>query len=149
MANNKTDRQNKYQKYLLSEEWAMVRADMIMLNDGKCEECGSRKNLQVHHLTYKNLFHEEPGDLALLCSTCHMAAHGLLKEKKIRRTSKSNSVSKLTVPFYRKKLADRFSIKMKGGRGWIGLARKAAGYFGESFAGNKSAAKRYLKIKLL
>ena len=45
----------------------------------KCERCGSKKDLQVHHKTYKRKGHELPGDVELLCKTCHEKEHGLAK----------------------------------------------------------------------
>lgn len=71
----KTERQKKHAKYLASEEWAKVRADLFTLRGEKCEVCGSGKYLQIHHLTYKNWMAEEPGDLIILCSGCHMVEH--------------------------------------------------------------------------
>jgi len=143
MVSNKKD---KYHKYLRSEEWAKIKTDLIILNDGKCEECGSRKNLQVHHLTYKNLFHEEPGDLVLLCGKCHMAVHGIAREKKPAIHPRYN---KFTLRFLRKKLAQKLSTKIKCGHGWIELARQTAALHGETFSGGKAAAKTYIKKKVL
>jgi 5-methylcytosine-specific restriction endonuclease McrA len=47
-----------------------------------CNKKRRATSLQIHHITYKNLFHEEPEDLIILCGTCHMKAHGLIKPKK-------------------------------------------------------------------
>ena len=36
-----------------------------------CGLCGSKKQIQVHHRTYKNQYNEKPEDLIVLCHTCH------------------------------------------------------------------------------
>jgi 5-methylcytosine-specific restriction endonuclease McrA len=66
---------NKYQKYLLSKEWAEVKIALYESRGKRCEVCSSQKAIQVHHLTYKNIFKEEPEDLMILCRPCHEAVH--------------------------------------------------------------------------
>ena len=41
---------------------------------GKCEECGSRKNLDVHHRDGDKR-NQSLANLAVLCHRCHMAIH--------------------------------------------------------------------------
>ena len=73
---------NKYKKYLLSDEWKQLRLDLISIRGNKCEKCKKKTNrVQVHHLTYERLFNEQSEDLILLCGTCHQKAHGLINEK--------------------------------------------------------------------
>jgi 5-methylcytosine-specific restriction endonuclease McrA len=51
---------------------------MVFKRDGyKCHKCGNEKNIQCHHLTYENLFHEEKhlDDLITLCKKCHKKIH--------------------------------------------------------------------------
>ena len=132
------DKNNKYQKYLLSDEWAKVRVDLILVRGEKCEYCGN-PGTQVHHLTYKNIFFEEPMDLVLLCSQCHLAEHGLLLKKE--------TIKKKTLPFLRKALMKKFGIKIQKCRGWIGLARKTAELHGDRWCGS-AHAKAYVRRKL-
>ncbi len=73
----KTLRQKKYHKYLLSDEWAQIKIDLFEVRGRKCERCGSKSNIQVHHLTYKNIFNEEPEDLEVVCRKCHKLEHGI------------------------------------------------------------------------
>lgn len=94
MKKPKSVRQKEYQKFLKSEEWAKIRADVIMLAEYKCETCGRRpKTFQIHHLSYdKPWGQEEPGDLVCLCPRCHDRAHGKTKirrKKKKKRKRKS------------------------------------------------------------
>lgn len=67
---------SKYQKYLKSKEWSDIRNDLFHVRGRACERCGSAKNLQIHHITYRNVFKEEPEDLEILCASCHMKEHG-------------------------------------------------------------------------
>lgn len=65
----------EYRKYLRSKEWLEIRLDILTLRGNKCEKCFSKNKLQVHHLTYKNIFKEEPKDLIVLCDRCHENEH--------------------------------------------------------------------------
>ena len=65
----------KYYDYLASAEWAEIRNDLFTNRGRKCEYCGSTHRLQIHHLTYVNVFKEEPEDLVILCAACHKAEH--------------------------------------------------------------------------
>lgn len=67
----------RYYRYLKSEKWLKIRLDLYQIRGKKCEVCQSTKCIQVHHLTYKNVFNEEPSDLILLCESCHEKEHGV------------------------------------------------------------------------
>jgi 5-methylcytosine-specific restriction endonuclease McrA len=73
----------EYSKYLKSKEWLSIRLDILTIRP-KCERCGSKKSLEVHHLTYKRIFNEEPEDLEVLCKGCHYKEH----ESEIRKKNK-------------------------------------------------------------
>lgn len=67
-----------YQRYLCTAHWRAVRG-MALCRDGyRCRACGTTRALQVHHLTYKHLGHEQDHleDLKTLCRRCHRRAHG-------------------------------------------------------------------------
>ena len=74
-----------YKSYLLSNEWKKKRDKKIKLANSKCENCGSTKNLQVHHKTYERIFNEKMKDLLVLCYICHMDKHNLLAEEIIEQ----------------------------------------------------------------
>lgn len=42
---------------------------------GRCESCGRRAALDLHHLHYRSVGEEKPEDLRALCRECHDAAH--------------------------------------------------------------------------
>lgn len=49
---------------------------------GKCEDCGTEKDLQSHHIRYPwPWFDTTLDDLRVLCRLCHERAHGITGEK--------------------------------------------------------------------
>jgi 5-methylcytosine-specific restriction endonuclease McrA len=78
----------KYKAYLKSDEWAQLKIDLFTLRGRSCEKCSSKTSLSVHHLTYDNIFNEEPEDLIILCGKCHDKEHGIIKV--VRKKSKGN-----------------------------------------------------------
>lgn len=95
-----SDHKKKYLAYINSKEWLDIRIEIHHSRGGKCERCGSTHILQVHHVTYKNLFNEEPEDLELLCSGCHRAEHKI--NKKGKKKNKQN-IRKLRKPSFQQK----------------------------------------------
>ena len=70
-----TQRQLEYREYLKTDHWLEIRDKALQRAGHKCQVCGYNKNLQVHHNTYKNLGHEKPSDLVVLCWKCHKTFH--------------------------------------------------------------------------
>jgi hypothetical protein len=66
---------NRYHKYLQSDEWRAVRARIMKRARGKCEKCGKRPPIQVHHKAYARLGHERDDDLIAVCGPCHQSEH--------------------------------------------------------------------------
>ena len=85
--------QEKYKKYIKTDEWKSIR-DFVLNRDNYTCQCCNRsqqeideyndkkgkklQSLVVHHKTYKNLFNEVETnyrDLITLCSPCHRAIH--------------------------------------------------------------------------
>lgn len=65
-----------HQKYIDSPKWKDVRETRLSIDDHKCAICESHKDLNVHHITYKNFGHENPEkDLLTLCHLCHALCH--------------------------------------------------------------------------
>lgn len=71
----KTWKEWYYNEYLCSEHWRKRRNRSLVLANFRCKECGYNRNLQVHHLNYKNLWHEKDEDLEVLCRSCHKHIH--------------------------------------------------------------------------
>lgn len=68
-----------YRLYMQSEEWYEKRRQRIWVDEGRCTMCGRGSDstkLQVHHLTYARLGHEDVmKDLATVCPECHRRLH--------------------------------------------------------------------------
>ena len=69
-----TRRQQSYQEYLKSDHWREVRKEKLKEAGYKCERCGAKESLDIHHLTYARLGHERMSDLQALCRPCHRKA---------------------------------------------------------------------------
>ena len=65
----------RYRKYLRSDKWKHVRNARLVRDKCRCQSCGIQSNLEVHHLTYKNVFKEHMNDLTTLCEKCHKQVH--------------------------------------------------------------------------
>jgi phage terminase large subunit GpA-like protein len=64
-----------YAIYLRSPLWRLRRRIWIVQARGRCERCGSRRRLTVHHRTYKRLGRERRADVSVLCWDCHRSHH--------------------------------------------------------------------------
>jgi len=64
-----------YLAYLKSPEWRQIRNAALKRAHFCCEICGSKRQLQVHHLNYEHLGHEWDSDLQVCCVGCHERAH--------------------------------------------------------------------------
>lgn len=73
-----------YQGYLKTPHWRRFSAS-IKKKRGKCEQCGSRYRLEVHHKHYKNVGFEKPSDVLVLCHECHMRLHESIDASKKQR----------------------------------------------------------------
>ena len=69
-----------YEEYLLTPEWLDTRRRALVKSGYRCERCGSKTELNVHHKTYERKGHERPEDLIVLCKTCHEKEHGLTND---------------------------------------------------------------------
>lgn len=64
-----------YMVYLHSPLWRLRRRIWIFRAGGRCQACGSRRRLTIHHRTYERLGHERRGDVTVLCWRCHRRHH--------------------------------------------------------------------------
>jgi hypothetical protein len=71
------DRQESYSNYLDSPYWAKVRAAVFARAGHRCQKCGFRDKLQVHHKAYPARYTELENlhMLVLLCHKCHESHH--------------------------------------------------------------------------
>lgn len=66
--------------YLRSDHWKAVRLAATIRAKRTCEGCNQLIGLglnqvHVHHLTYVNMWNEQPPDLMVLCAPCHRRIH--------------------------------------------------------------------------
>ena len=71
-----SDSKEKYQAYLCSREWALLRNQVMERCGGICERCRANKADAVHHLHYSTKYHESLDDLRAFCHGCHEYTHG-------------------------------------------------------------------------
>jgi hypothetical protein len=63
-----------YREYIQSPDWRKKRERAFELIGRKCTRCGSTQQLEVHHITYNNLYSESTYDVEILCKSCHEPA---------------------------------------------------------------------------
>ena len=75
-----------YEKYLQTSHWKRIRAVLLLINNAVCQarDCnlmgeswygGFESEIDVHHITYKDLGNEKFDDLVLLCRNHHKIVH--------------------------------------------------------------------------
>ncbi len=67
-------------EYRMTREWRSRRNSVLLRAGNRCELCGARGRLEVHHKTYERYGDELLGDLIALCRSCHQRFHGILPE---------------------------------------------------------------------
>lgn len=72
-----------YDEYLRSSAWKAKALERARIDNYRCQMCGAEgtelNRLQVHHFTYRNLYHEDVGkDLVTVCDVCHRGIHRLM-----------------------------------------------------------------------
>jgi hypothetical protein len=77
--NNDLEWHKQYDKYLKSEIWKEKRKEAIDRSKYTCEKCHQSfidsSKLDVHHITYDRVGGRElPGDLKVVCYSCHRKA---------------------------------------------------------------------------
>jgi hypothetical protein len=64
-----------YLAYLRTPDWRVKRNRVLALATYRCEKCGEKRDLEVHHKTYERLSREWDQDLEVLCQGCHNGHH--------------------------------------------------------------------------
>lgn len=78
-----------YKKYINSKQWYRKRERWLELADYECQWCSNTQTvLQIHHLTYKNFYHEKDEDVIVLCRACHKYADRIRKHLKTSKYKK-------------------------------------------------------------
>jgi len=65
---------------LASDKYEQLRLKVLRRDGWKCQNCGSAKDLQVHHQTFRSqLGNDCDANLITLCVTCHLIEHGSVR----------------------------------------------------------------------
>ena len=75
---NVSDEKKQHAKELSSPKWKKKREEVFERYGKQCVECGSTKNIQVHHLIYRkghHLWEYNVNELIPLCKKCHQKIH--------------------------------------------------------------------------
>ena len=75
---NVSDEKKQHEKELASPKWKKKREEVFERYGKQCVECGSTKNIQVHHLIYRKCHHlweYNVNELIPLCKKCHQKIH--------------------------------------------------------------------------
>lgn len=73
-----SDDKKQHAKELSSPKWKEKREEVFERYGKQCVECGSTKNIQVHHLIYRkghHLWEYNVNELIPLCKKCHQKIH--------------------------------------------------------------------------
>jgi hypothetical protein len=76
--NSRTRREDApdfYQWYLGTSDWRTIRNRALARAGYRCQRCGSKRDPNVHHLSYARLGAELDADLEVLCFVCHRGHH--------------------------------------------------------------------------
>lgn len=103
MGRNMTRNTTKYHQYLRSDRWGLKRLCVLGRAGYRCERCRQYGYLEIHHLTYANLFNEPIEDLLALCPVCHKDADAEREYEKGLRT------------YARKKYGELYSLVIRWG----------------------------------
>lgn len=80
------DEERRYIEYMKSDKWRSIARRRMEIDNYTCQGCGCRGTstnvLEVHHLSYKHIYHEESWvyeDLVCLCHGCHKNLHRIME----------------------------------------------------------------------
>ncbi len=78
----------QYYEYLNSPEWKKIAYKRMEIDNFTCQGCGTKGNalnmLQVHHVNYRCIYHEEAhiyDSLITVCRSCHCILHNVMARK--------------------------------------------------------------------
>jgi hypothetical protein len=72
-----------HREYMRSDWWRARRASYYATHPRRCRACGSARDLNLHHLSYENVYGEPDEDLMPLCETCHAFVHIVQRTTKL------------------------------------------------------------------
>lgn len=103
----------EYSEYINGDVWKKKRVKRLTMSNFGCEVCGSKEDVQVHHLTYERIFKEDMKDLMPLCVTHHNAVEVAISEGKIQRTGNIRHLRCQTINLLRKSIPVKASVPIR------------------------------------
>ncbi len=100
-----------YDSYLRSPQWAAQRQRRLAIDGWRCQVCGSRDHLEVHHLYYNNLGREPMSALITLCHRDHERVTALSRSRVSSSQPQQDRV-RVTVRPHRRRLSRRSSERL-------------------------------------
>lgn len=82
-----------YKYQLLTPEWKRKREHILSSRGWKCERCGSKEKLHVHHSFYikgRMAWEYDDHQLNVLCLKCHRSIHGINHKNKTQQIPDSS-----------------------------------------------------------
>jgi 5-methylcytosine-specific restriction endonuclease McrA len=77
LGDKKRLRQKRPRLKLSVEEYNLLRRRVLERDGWRCQDCGSSKNLHIHHLVKRSKLGDDvEGNLVTLCASCHSKQHG-------------------------------------------------------------------------
>ena len=86
-----------YSDYLKSKHWMEFRQEILSIRK-KCQHCGIKKNLNIHHKHYRTIGKEAGEDIIVLCKECHLRYHKKPKWVRAKRNREEMNFTKTTKP---------------------------------------------------
>lgn len=94
---------SNYKEYLSSNEWKEIKRKIRERKGAKwnfCNICGTDKNLDVHHSSYKVIGTVNPGNtVKILCRECHYKVHEVCKNSNLNFYQGFRKVKKMIEVF--------------------------------------------------
>jgi 5-methylcytosine-specific restriction endonuclease McrA len=117
----------EYADLLRTNEWREKRDKILKRDRFACKQCGTKKNLHIHHLWYplgKNPWEIDDKYLQTLCEKCHEGEHNLNTlgsffkhpvKKEVKRKTKKPKKNKQKINKRDKKIQERYNVLKKMG----------------------------------
>ncbi len=67
---------------LPAEDYRQLCRQILERDSWRCQGCGSRANLEIHHLRFRSHQGQDAEEnLITLCADCHRRSHGILAQR--------------------------------------------------------------------
>lgn len=74
----------RYEDFLKTPDWAILRQTVLIRENNRCEHCG-REATEVHHKTYKHGWLCPDKYLTAICRDCHQSIHDAETAREVDR----------------------------------------------------------------